>query len=188
MDYEFAGLPLHVLLVHAVVIGTPVLALLLVVLAAWPAARRVLWIPALVAAIGLVPLALTTIEAGKWLESRVFPSPLVQEHTSMGETIVPWVWALLVVAVAIGAWALVERVARRRAVGAASEDESDASQPESPERRPASGRGAAIAAGVVLTVAAVVVGAGATWTIVQIGESGSRAVWEGTFSDEPLGE
>jgi hypothetical protein len=25
-----------------------------------------------------------------------------------------------------------------------------------------------------------------TWTIVQIGESGSRAVWEGSFSDEPL--
>ena len=51
-------------------------------------------------------------------------------------------------------------------------------------RRPA--RGLRIAVGIVLTVAALAVTAGATWTIVQIGESGSRAVWEGSFSDEPL--
>jgi hypothetical protein len=39
---------------------------------------------------------------------------------------------------------------------------------------------------VLLIVAAVGVGAGSVWTIVRIGESGSRAVWEGSFSDEPL--
>ncbi|UOE45312.1 hypothetical protein [Agromyces larvae] len=175
MDYEFAGLPLHVLLVHAVVIGVPLLALLLLVLAAWPAARRVLWIPVLIVAIGLVPLAQTTVAAGEWLEARVPAAPLIQEHTSMGESILPWVWALLAVAVAIAAWALVEHAARRPA-NAASDADTD--------RRPR--RGAVVAAGVVLTVGAAVVGAGATWTVVQIGESGSRAVWEGTFSDVPL--
>ena len=59
----------------------------------------------------------------------------IQEHTTQGEDIEPWLVWLLVVAV---------------------------------------------------LVAAVTVMAGATWTIVQIGESGSRAVWEGSFSDDPL--
>ncbi|MRG58632.1 hypothetical protein GE115_01910 [Agromyces sp. CFH 90414] len=166
MDYVFQDLPLHVLLVHVVIVATPLLALALVVAGAWPAARRVLWAPCLVGAAVLVPLALVTIEAGKWLEQRVPPAPLIQEHTAQGEDIVPWVIAIAVVAAALAAWSVLELVARRR-------DRSI-------------GRGAVVGASVVLTLAALVVGAGATWTIVQIGESGSRAVWEGGFSDEPL--
>ena len=49
-------------------------------------------------------------------------------------------------------------------------------------------RGLRIAVGTVLAIAALVVTAGSIWTIVQIGESGTRAVWEGSFSDEPLEE
>ena len=172
MDYTFAGLPLHVLLVHAVLILTPLVGLALVVIAAWPAARRVLWLPVLIAAAVLLPLGLITIEAGKWLEVRVPPAPLIQEHTAKGEDIVPWLIALLVVAVLVSAWAVIELVARRRT----AED----AEP----RRPA--RGLRIAVGIVLTLAALAVTAGSIWTIVQIGESGSRAVWEGSFSDEPL--
>ena len=171
MDYVFADLPLHVLLVHAVLILVPLVGVALVVIAAWPAARRVLWIPVVVAAIALVPLGLITIEAGKWLEDRVPAAPLIQAHTAIGESIVPWLWGLLAVAVLVGAWAVVERMAARRSNG------SDAGRPS---------RGLRIAVNAVLTVAALAVTAGATWTIVQIGESGSRAVWEGSFSDEPL--
>lgn len=175
MEYTVAGLPLHVLLVHAVVVLTPLLGLLLVVLAAWPAARRVLWLPALIAAALLLPLGLVTIEAGKWLEQRVPPAPLIQVHTAQGEDIVPWLIALLVLAVAIAGWSLVERAARRR-----SADENGAPSGTTPSR------GIRLAAGVVLTVAALVIAAGSTWTLVQIAEAGSRAVWEGSFSDEPL--
>lgn len=171
MDYVFADLPLHVLLVHAVLILVPLVGVALVVIAAWPAARRVLWIPVVVAAIALVPLGLITIETGKWLEDRVPAAPLIQAHTAIGESIVPWLWGLLAVAVLVGAWAVVERMAERRANG------SEAGRPS---------RGIRIAVNAVLTVAALAVTAGATWTIVQIGESGSRAVWEGSFSDEPL--
>ena len=172
MDYSFAGLPLHVLLVHAVIVLTPLVGVALVVIAAWPGARRVLWVPVLFAAAVLLPLGLITIEAGKWLEVRVPPAPLIQQHTAKGEAIIPWLIALLVVAVLVSAWAVIELVARRRAA------------PDTEPRRPA--RGLRIAVGIVLTVAALAVTAGATWTIVQIGESGSRAVWEGSFSDEPL--
>ena len=172
MGYSFAGLPLHVLLVHAVIVLTPLVGAALVVIAAWPGARRVLWVPVLIAATVLLPLGLITIEAGKWLQVRVPPAPLIQQHTAKGEDIVPWLIALLVVAVLVSAWAVIELVARRR------------TEADTASGRPASGL--RIAVGIVLTVAALAVTAGATWTIVQIGESGSRAVWEGSFSDEPL--
>jgi hypothetical protein len=166
MDYVFAGLPMHVLLVHAVLVLVPLVVLLLVVVGAWPAARRVLWLPVLIAAIGLLPLTLVTVEAGKWLQQRVPTAPLLEVHTGRGEGLVPWVIGLLVVAVAAAVWAVAEMLGRRR----------DARLP----------RAAVIAASAVLTLAALGVGFGALWTLVQIGESGSRAVWEGTFSDEPL--
>lgn len=161
VSYEFAGLPLHVLLVHAVIVLTPLCAVLLVVLAAWPRARRVLWLPALLGTALVLPLGLVTVEAGKWLEARVPPAPLIQDHTSRGESILPWLVALLGVAVAVAAWALLERRA--------------------------SAFGTRLAVSAVLTVAALAVGTGTVMTLVTIGESGSRAVWEGGFSEDPLG-
>ena len=71
------------------------------------------------------------------------------------------------------------RVGGHRARGAATRP----ARTRAPQRP---GRGIRIAVGVVLTLASLAVAAGTTWTIVQIGESGSRAVWEGSFSDEPL--
>ncbi|MBT2516063.1 hypothetical protein J7E29_01300 [Streptomyces sp. ISL-90] len=170
-DYTFAGLPLHVLLVHVVIVATPLVELALVLTAAWPAARRVLWLPMLLAAALLLPFGLFTIEAGKWLEQRVPPAPLIQEHTAQGEDIVPWLITLLVLAGVIAAWAVVELVVARRRT-----------QPE----RVVLGRGLRIAIGALLTVAAIAVAVGSTWTLVRIGDAGSRAVWEGSFSDEPL--
>lgn len=171
VDYEFAGLPLHVLLVHVVIVMAPAVGFALIVIAVWPAARRVLWLPVLLGAGALLPLGLVTVEAGKWLEQRVPPAPLIQTHTAQGEDIVPWLVWLLVVAVVIAAWAVAELIARRRT----TDDE-----------RRGIGRGAVVAASAVLTIGALVVAIGSTWTIVRIGESGSRAVWEGSFSDEPL--
>lgn len=167
MEYSFAGLPLHVLLVHAVIVLTPLVGLILVVLAAWPAARRVLWLPALIGAALLLPLGLVTVEAGKWLEARVPEAPLIQQHTGMGEELTPWLIGLLVVAVLIAGWALVERADARRSSGPMP-------------------RGARIGVAIVLVGASLVVAVGSTWTLVRIGEAGSRAVWEGSFSEDPL--
>lgn len=187
VDYVFQGLPLHVLLVHAVVIAVPLVAVLLVVLAAWPAARRVLWIPALVAAALLVPLGLVTVEAGEWLEERVPAAPLIQAHTSIGETVVPWLWAVLGVAVLVAAWQVVTLVARRRS--------ASADTPASPTAAGAPigasvgvSRATNVVVSIVLTLVAIGVAVGAIWTVVLIGESGSRAVWEGSFSETPLGD
>ncbi|MDR5699883.1 hypothetical protein [Agromyces aerolatus] len=167
MDYVFAGLPLHVLLVHAVLVLVPLLVLLLVVVGAWPAARRVLWLPCLVLAALLLPLVLVTVEAGKWLQQRVPPAPLIEVHTGRGETLVPCAIGLLAVAVVVAGWAIVELLGRRR-----------------PNGQPV--RAAVIGMSALLTLGALGVGAGATWTLILIGESGSRAVWEGSFSEDPL--
>ena len=131
MDYSFAGLPLHVLLVHAMLVLTPLVCLALIVVSAWPAARRVLWIPVLIAAAVLLPLGLVTIEAGKWLEARVPEAPLIQEHTAKGEGIIPWLIAILVVAVLVSAWAVIELVARRRA---GQDGAPPAARPRHPDR------------------------------------------------------
>ena len=177
MDYEFAGLPAHVLLVHVVIVGIPLLAALLVVVAAWPSARRVLWLPAFVGAFALLGITYLTIEAGKWLEERVPEAPLIQAHTAQGDDIVPWMIGLVAVAALVGALAVVELLQRRRAA-AAEAPSTDAAAPRS--------RTARLVVAALVTVAAVGVGAGAMWTVIQIGEAGSRAVWEGSFSETPL--
>jgi len=187
MDYVFQGLPMHVLLVHAVVIAVPVVAVLLVVLAAWPAARRVLWIPALVAAVLLVPLGLVTVEAGKWLQARVPAAPLIEAHTSVGESIVPWLWAVLAVAVLVAAWQVVTIVAgRRRDARPDAASGLQIGQASAPASESGVSRAANVVVSIVLTLVAIGVAVGAIWTVVLIGESGSRAVWEGSFSDTPL--
>ncbi len=164
--FVIAGLPAHVLLVHAVVIAVPVLSLGLVVAAAWPAARRALWIPLLVVAIGTVGLVAYAVSAGQWLEERVPEAPLIQEHTAIGGALLAWAWGLLGVAVLLAAWHLVARAHERGG------------------RTPS--RGIRLTVGIVGTVLAVAVGTGATVATVLIGESGSRAVWEGSFSEDPL--
>lgn len=159
--FVVGGLPLHVLLVHFVIVLVPALALSLLLAAVWPAARRVLWIPNLLLAAGLIGLVALTVEAGDWLEDRVPSAPLIEEHADRGEGLMPWIIGLAIVAVLQAAWHL---VLRRRA-----ED-----------------RRLRLGGMIVLTIAALVVGVGSTWTVVEIGESGTRAVWEGGFSEVPL--
>ncbi|MCK8610295.1 hypothetical protein [Agromyces sp. C10] len=183
IDYQVAGLPLHVLVVHAVVVGVPLLAATLVVLAAWPAARRVLWLPTLIGGLVLLGVTFLAVEAGKWLEERVPPAPLIEAHTAQGEDMIPWTIALVVVAALIAALAIVERRQRRAGTDPGPHVAATRS-PATAERRRSPAR---VAIAVLLVVAAVGVGAGATWTVIRIGESGSRAVWEGSFSEEPLG-
>ncbi|MBM7504987.1 hypothetical protein ACFPER_15050 [Agromyces aurantiacus] len=182
MELQIAGLPLHILLVHVVVVGVPLLAVVLVVLSAWPAARRALWLVTLIAALVLLGLTYLTIESGEWLEDRVAETPLTEQHTGQGEDILPWMIALTVVAALVAALAIVERRERRGrtdAEVAANRGITSTVARRSPAR-------SAIA--VLLIVAAVGVGIGSVWTMVLIGDSGARAVWQGSFSDQPSGE
>ena len=165
IDWEFNGLPLHVLIVHAVVIVVPLAALCALLTAFWPAARRRLGIVTplvALAALVLVPLA---VQAGEWLQSRlVNVTPLLGAHTSLGKTLLPWVIGLFLVAVLQWVW--------YRYIAAEGARFSSA----------VPSRSARLAVRIVLNVIAVVSAIGAVVTVALIGESGSRAVWTDLFT------
>jgi hypothetical protein len=163
MDYEFAGLPLHVLLVHFVVIVVPLAALCTVLAAAWPAARRRLGIVTpIIALAALIAVPITTA-AGEWLEARVGHTALIEAHAQLGDTLLPWAIATFVVALLQWAWfrffATVERVPSRAL---------------------------RLTVTILLAAAVAVTAVGSVVTVVRIGESGARAVWTGSVSDSPL--
>ena len=183
---QIGGLPAHVLLVHLVVVGVPLSALLLVTAALWPAARRRLGL--VTPAVALVTLASVPVatHAGEWLERRVTPGPLVRAHTQLGDTLLPWATGLFVVAAAI--WAvdfLAARTSTDRTavlVGAAGSPAPDQRAP----RRPAAGPvWAGTPTRIVLAVLALVVAVGSTVQVYRIGESGSRAAWHDAYQQTP---
>ncbi|MCU1506397.1 MAG: hypothetical protein JWP05_1366 [Microbacteriaceae bacterium] len=157
MDYLVNGLPLHVLLVHFVVIVVPLAALCTVLAAAWPAARRRLGVVTpIIALAALISVPITTA-AGEWLLTKVGNAPLILAHAALGRTLLPWAIATFVVATVQWVWF---RFGSSRVPG-----------------RPAR---ATIA--VVLALAVAVISVGSVVTVIQIGESGARAVWSVLFT------
>lgn len=147
----FAGLPAHVLLVHAIVVLAPLTALLAILCAVWPAARqRLVWLVVALAAITLVLTPVTT-DAGEWLQRQVGRSPEVHQHAELGDTMVYVAVALLVAAVLLAAIHLRQS------------------------------RGHSIKPLVTWTITAVVIviGTATVAQVYRIGDSGARASWDG---------
>lgn len=160
MINEVNGLPAHVLLVHAVVVLIPIAALLTVLAAIWPTARRRLGvITPLVALIALVLVPVTT-EAGEWLADRVYPTELIREHMTLGDSMLWFAVGLFVAAVL--AWGVPTLIVRRT------------------KQAPAPW------IGVVVAVVAVVLAGAAVFQVFRVGESGSKAVWTGSFCPVPV--
>jgi hypothetical protein len=192
---EINGLPAHVLLVHAVVVLVPLAALLLVLVAVWPAARRrVALTAAVVAVVALLAVPLTT-QAGEWLQRRVPPTPLVSQHVELGDGLLPWMLGLAVLAILIWGRPV---LARRRSTtssappgpadgpGAATRPSSLSTGHRAPSTDGSSPLPGGTAATVVLAVLAIVIAVGAVADVYAIGESGSRAAWTNHFSSQPL--
>ncbi|MFP5347910.1 MAG: DUF2231 domain-containing protein [Actinomycetes bacterium] len=97
----FMGLPLHVLLVHFVVVGVPLMTVATVAVAAWPWARgRLGWVVVVLNA-GLFGLTFVAKEAGEKLFDRLSEPAAAEQHTELGDSM-PWfVLALLVVSVLV---------------------------------------------------------------------------------------
>ncbi|MCU1442590.1 MAG: hypothetical protein JWQ59_740 [Cryobacterium sp.] len=163
--YNVNGLPLHVLLVHLVVILVPVTALSVVLAAVWPAARRRLGIVLALMGVTLIALVPLTTQAGQWLKDRVPAAPLIETHAALGNSL--WPWSLSLGILGVGTWLWYFAAERRTS------------------RRRTNPRGRRAVA-VLIALLAIGIGAGATWQAVQVGESGSRAIWEGSFSETPL--
>lgn len=162
---EVNGLPLHVLLVHFVIVLVPLTALCALAVPLWPAARRRLGIVTPLLALANVVLVPIVTDAGEWLQARVPSTPLIRQHAALGRSLYPWVVALFVFAALQWAWfAFVDR--------------------SGSDRRPSSAVRTVVI--VVLAVVAAVLAAGTIVDVVLIGEAGSRAIWENSFSPRPL--
>ncbi|WP_123025365.1 DUF2231 domain-containing protein [Mycolicibacterium stellerae] len=146
------GLPAHALLNHTIVVLAPLLALLEILCALWPAARRrLVWLNLALAA-AVVVLTPLTVSAGEWLYNQSPEhSAILETHEQRAEWAIYFAIGLLVVAVV---QAVQHRIESRSA---------------EPKR----------ALAVIAAVLAVVVGGWATVGIVLIGDAGARAVWGG---------
>ena len=155
----FNGLPAHALLVHFIVVLAPLTAVLAILCAVWPAARRrLVWLVAALAAAVTVLTPLTT-EAGEWLDHQLGNPPSVQTHAELGDTMLYFSAALLVAAALLV-------VAHVRDV-----------------------RGTESKTAVFVVIAVLVIAASVATTIqvVRIGDSGAQAVWGGGQFAQPQG-
>jgi hypothetical protein len=144
------GLPAHPLIVHAAVVLLPLAAVTLVVAAVIPRARRI----AAPIALGLALVSTVAVVlaegSGEELEHQVKETAAVEAHTETAENVLPWaIGTTLVAAVAVVADPL-----RRRW--------------NAPSARVVT---------VVLACTAVIVGVGATATVIDVGHSGAKATW-----------
>ncbi|GAB3599065.1 hypothetical protein GCM10027446_30520 [Angustibacter peucedani] len=97
----FRGLPVHVLVIHAVVIGVPLMALVTTVVAFVPRWRaRLAWPVAVVDAL-LVGVTFVAKESGEKLLDRIGSSPAVDRHVELGDKMLWFTIGLLVAAVLV---------------------------------------------------------------------------------------
>jgi hypothetical protein len=143
------GIPAHALLVHAIVVLAPLVALLEILCAVWPAARRrLVWLVLALAAATLV-LTPLTIKAGEWLYNQTRPSDILRTHAERGEWMIYFSIGLLLVAIALAVMQWLEgRSDKRRTV-----------------------------ATVIVAIVALAVGVSSIVGVVRIGDAGAEAVW-----------
>ena len=162
-----SGLPVHPLVVHAVVVLLPMAVVGSVLVALWPAIRaRWAW-PVVVltaAAVVAIPLATST---GEGLEHNLPRTPAIATHAELGDQPLVFAAPLLV---CVAALAFLDR-RRRHSVAAAS-----TGGPGAMTASTATSGGARLVAVVVvvLTVGFAVVCA---VQVFRIGDSGARAAW-----------
>ncbi|HWO68330.1 MAG TPA: DUF2231 domain-containing protein [Umezawaea sp.] len=153
------GLPLHVLVVHAVVVLVPLAVLGTVVVALWPAARRRYgWLVVGVTAAATISVPIAG-GSGEALRDRLVPTDLIREHAQLGDQLLVFVAVLLVVSTAL--------------VWFTRHDE-----PAATSRAP---KPLVIALAGVTVLSAVVSGV----QVARIGDSGARAAWAETHYTAP---
>lgn len=154
MPSDIGGIPIHPLVVHAVVVLLPLAALGVFLLAVVPRWRKTF--APLVLGITLVATVFVPVatQSGEQLEEAVGDSELVEEHAEVGELVIWFALALLVVSIAL--WWL--------------------------GRQERAGRGVGRGLSVAVSVLAVVVAAAASVQIVLVGHSGAESVWSGASS------
>jgi hypothetical protein len=164
-----SGLPLHVLVVHAVVVLVPLSVLGAVLVAVWPRARGRWGWPVVVltaVAVASIPVATST---GEGLEHNLPRSAVIEAHAHLGDELLPYAAGMLVVLLGL---MLVGVLSRERATASAH----GAGPGAAPRIAPRTARIVAI----VLAALTVVLAAVTAVQVVRIGDSGARAAWGST--------
>ena len=159
------GIPLHPLIVHAVVVLVPLASLLLLLAALSPRIRH--WagiLTPITATLALVMVPLAT-QSGEALEKRVEESPTLEEHTELGDSLL-----YFVIVLAVLAWALWFLDRRAQAAVATGSHASDAA----PRRGRQAARSPLLTVVIVLSVLSVLA---TTVQVIRIGHSGASASW-----------
>ncbi|MFL6175966.1 MAG: DUF2231 domain-containing protein [Ornithinibacter sp.] len=166
------GIPIHPLIVHAVVVLVPLASLLLLLAALSPPIRR--WAGLLTPLLATLALVLTPLasQSGEALQRRVAESPALEEHTELGDTLVFYVFLVAVLAWVL--WFLDRRARATAATGTTAADGVPAAPP----------RSALLTGVIVLSVLAVLA---TTVQVVRIGHSGAEASWSKVGATTPTG-
>jgi hypothetical protein len=152
---QFTGLPLHVLVIHAVVVFVPLSVLVAIVFALVPRWRWVLRWPLVAGAVVSFGCTLVARLSGQAFFDRLGEPPHVEEHASRGLLLTWLVLAFAVVAV-IAAFALTGPSPIRGAI-----------------EREGPARPIQLVVAVVLILASLVAGA----QVIRTGDAGARALW-----------
>jgi hypothetical protein len=149
MPFTVFGLPTHILLIHAAVVGIPASCVATIAIAARPSWRRKYGLAAAIFAVLVVPLTYATQLAGQQLYNHAaYLDEAAAQHRKLGQTLV---WFTIAVAVTTILLVVGDRAGyadhHSVMVGLA---------------------GLAIAASAICLV-----------RVVQVGDSGARAVWSG---------
>jgi hypothetical protein len=158
IEYQVGGLPLHILLIHAVVIFVPLTAVAVVLHGIWPAARRRLGFITPAAGAMLVVLVPVVMWAGEWLRDQIGSTDAVARHEALGRTLLPWVVGLFIVGLAEWLWFGLVPVTKW-------------GREMAPRRRNII-RWVLVGLGLFFAI-------GSVYDIILIGDSGARAVWGG---------
>jgi len=167
MPVKVFGLPTHILIIHLAVVGIPAACLATIAIAVRPKWRRRfgIWVAAL--DVVMVGITYLTMLAGEALFNHapfLQQVAAVQNHKRLGETLVYFVAAVAVFGVLL---AVLGRGGRGAAAGA-----------------DAKGGSGTLGENHVITVAvaalAIAASAICLVRVIQVGDSGARAVWGGT--------
>jgi hypothetical protein len=174
---QINGLPAHVLLLHVIVVLVPVGALLTILSAVWPTARRRIGVVGpLVAALVVVFTPITT-HAGEWLRHKLEQNgrnPAIDKHADLGDTFLWFALGLLVVSVAV--WWVGRAADRATDVSEAGGIGGAGGGGTATLTRPRTAAPTWVATAV--SVVAVVMSVAAVWQCYRIGDSGAHAAWD----------
>jgi uncharacterized membrane protein len=164
MPTFLGNLPVHPLVVHAVVVLVPLAILGGVTVVVWPAARRRYgWLAVAVAAVATAAIPITT-STGEGLEHRLPRTQAIATHARLGDDLLIFVAGLLV-ALAAFVYLHHRSTARGRHEGPGT------------TTAPARLTGGTRVAAAVLAVLVVVLAVVSAVQVYRIGDSGAQAAW-----------